>query len=71
LDKEHIRQPDEIKTISGAVYERNRDGFVPKILTDFYMQRKVFKKEMQIAEKEKGYLEEVLERRLKTANNNL
>lgn len=68
-DKEgtYQRQDDEIKTISGVVYERNYDGFVPKILTDFYMQRKVFKKEMQIAEKEKGYLEEVLERRLKNA----
>lgn len=64
---DYIMAEDEIKTISGAVYERNRDGFVPKILTDFYMQRKVFKKEMQIAEKEKGYLEEVLERRLKAA----
>lgn len=71
LDKAHERQPDEIKTISGAIYERNRDGFVPKILTDFYKQRKVFKKEMQIAEKEKGFLEDVLERRLKAAGNTL
>lgn len=65
-DINYQRKPNEIKTISGAVYARDFDGFVPKILTDFYKQRKVFKKEMQIAEKEKGYLEEVLERRLKS-----
>lgn len=65
MDYSGIREEDKIKTISGAVYERNRDGFVPNILTDFYKQRKMFKKEMQIAEKEKGELEEILERRLK------
>ena len=61
-----VKEPDKIKTVSGAVYERNRNGFIPNILTDFYKQRKVFKKEMQIAEKEKGELEEILERRLKS-----
>ena len=65
FDPARERRADEIKTISGAIYERDRDGFVPKILTDFYMQRKAFKKEMQEAEKEKNYLEAVLERRLK------
>jgi DNA polymerase elongation subunit (family B) len=62
----YVKNKDEIKTISGAIYERNRDGFIPKILTDFYSQRKIFKHEMQIAEKEKGELEEILERRLKS-----
>jgi DNA polymerase elongation subunit (family B) len=63
-DINYQRKEDEIKTISGAVYTRQFDGFVPKILTDFYKQRKMFKKEMQIAEKEMGELEEILERRL-------
>jgi DNA polymerase elongation subunit (family B) len=67
MDPNYQRKDDEIKTISGATYARNYDGFVPKILTDFYKQRKAFKKEMQIAEKEQGYLEEVLERRTKNA----
>ena len=62
----YVKNKDEIKTVSGAIYERNRDGFIPKILTDFYSQRKIFKHEMQIAEKEKGELEEILERRLKS-----
>lgn len=62
-DKAHIRKPNEIKTVSGAIYKRDEEGFVPRILTDFYAQRKAFKKEMLIAEKEAGLLKEIYERR--------
>ena len=48
---------------SGAVYKRNIEGFIPKICTDFYMQRKKYKKEMMIAIDEKYYLMDIYERR--------
>lgn len=62
-DKSRSKAADEIKTISGATYKRNVEGFIPHILTDFYAQRKAYKKEMLIAEKESGDLQEIFERR--------
>jgi DNA polymerase elongation subunit (family B) len=53
----------EIKCVSGAVYQRDFEGFIPKILTDFYMQRKSYKKEMMIAIDEKYHLEDIYEKR--------
>ena len=64
-DKNHVRKDNEIKCCNGCVYTKDFEGFIPKILTDFYGKRKMYKKEMIAAEKEKIYLEEVLKRRLK------
>lgn len=62
-DKNHQRQTDEIMCTSGAVYKRNLPGFIPKICTDFYMQRKAYKKEMMTAIDEKYHLIEMYEKR--------
>ena len=62
-DKNHVRQADEIMCTSGAVYKRNLPGFIPKICTDFYNQRKVYKKEMMTAIDEKYHLIEIYEKR--------
>ena len=62
-DKNHKRQADEIMCTSGAIYKRNLPGFIPKICTDFYMQRKAYKKEMMTAIDEKYHLIQVYERR--------
>lgn len=63
-DKNHVRKDNEIKCCNGCVYTKDFEGFIPKILTDFYGKRKMYKKEMIIAEKEKNYLEDILKRRL-------
>ena len=63
-NKNHVRKDNEIKCCNGCVYTKDFEGFIPKILTDFYGKRKMYKKEMIIAEKEKNYLEDVLKRRL-------
>lgn len=62
-NKNHVRKDDEIMCTSGAVYKRNFEGFIPKICTDFYMQRKAYKKEMMTAIDEKYHLMDVYERR--------
>ncbi len=62
-DKGHKRQADEIMCTSGAVYKRDLPGFIPKICTDFYTQRKVYKKDMMTAIDEKYHLIEIYEKR--------
>lgn len=62
-DVNHKAASHEIKCVSGAVYHRDFTGFIPKILTDFYMQRKSYKKEMMVAIDEKYKLEEIYEKR--------
>ena len=62
-DKNHIPKDNEIKCTSGAIYRNDFEGFLPKILTDFYNQRKAYKKEMMIAIDEKYKLEDIYERR--------
>ena len=64
-DKNYIPKENEIKCCNGCVYRKDFEGFIPKILTDFYAKRKMYKKEMVIAEKEKNYLEDILKKRLK------
>lgn len=68
-DKSHKGLSNEITTASGAYYVRDREGFVPKILTDFYAKRKSYKKEMKIAIQEKYDLMDILEKRMKAAEN--
>ncbi len=62
-NKQYTPSKQEIKCVSGAVYRRDFEGFIPKILTDFYTQRKVYKKEMMIAIDEKYFLQDIYEKR--------
>ena len=62
-DKERTPNTKEIKCCSGATYSKEFEGFIPKILTDFYTQRKVYKKEMMIAIDEKYKLMDIYEQR--------
>jgi DNA polymerase elongation subunit (family B) len=62
-DKGHNAGAKEIKCCSGAVYTKEYEGFIPKILTDFYSQRKAYKKEMMIAIEEKYALMDIYEKR--------
>lgn len=58
---------NEIKTVSGAVYRRDVEGLMPKILADFYAKRKEYKKKMKADIQEKADLESILEKRTKAA----
>lgn len=62
-DKNYIPNEHEIKCSSGAVYQKDFEGFIPKILTDFYKQRKAYKKEMMDAINEKYKLLDIYEKR--------
>ena len=62
-DKNYHASEHEIKCVSGAIYKKDFEGFIPKILTDFYTQRKKYKKEMMIAIDEKYYLQDIYEKR--------
>ena len=62
-DKERTPNAKEIKCCSGAIYSKEVEGFIPKILTDFYTQRKAYKKEMMTAIDEKYHLMDIYERR--------
>ena len=64
-DKNYNPKPNEIKTASGAVFTKDFEGFLPKILTDFYAQRKMHKKYMKNAYQKATELEKILEERLK------
>jgi DNA polymerase elongation subunit (family B) len=64
-DKNYTPKENEIKTASGAVFTKEFEGFLPKILTDFYAQRKMHKKYMKNAYQKATELEMVLEERLK------
>lgn len=61
------RKNDEIKCVSGAIYKRNLEGFIPRICADFYNQRKQYKKEMMDALNEKYYLMDIYEKRFDTS----
>ena len=62
-DKGRTPNEKEIKCCSGATYSKEAEGFIPKILTDFYTQRKSYKKEMMTAIDEKYHLMDIYERR--------
>ena len=47
----------------GLHTKRDIPGFIPKICTDFYTQRKAYKKEMMIAIDEKYHLKDIYEKR--------
>ena len=64
-DKNYNPHEDEIKCVNGSVFTNKFRGFIPRILDDFYAQRKKYKKNMIRAQEEKLELNEILERRLK------
>ena len=64
-DKNYNPPEDEIKCVNGSVFTNKFRGFIPRILDDFYAQRKKYKKNMITAQEEKLELDEILERRLK------
>lgn len=66
-DPNYKSNEHEIKCVSGAIYQKDFQGFIPRILTDFYMQRKSYKKEMMSAIEEKYALEEIYEKRFRKA----
>lgn len=65
-DKNHTRQSNEISTTSGAIFRRDVEGFIPKILDDYFAKRKEYKNEMLIAYEERMELEHIYEHRFKT-----
>lgn len=62
-NKDRPRRPNEIRTSSGAIYNKDKQGILPKMLTDVYAQRKKYKAEMFIAEQEMVELQEILKQR--------
>lgn len=63
-DKNRPYNPNEIKCKNGAVYRRDVEGILPKILTDVYNQRKAYKKKMMAAIDDKYKLLSILEKRI-------
>lgn len=62
-DKLYTPKEDEIKCASGAVFKGDREYLLPKLLTDFYAQRKVAKKVAFKAESDSVFLREILRKR--------
>ena len=70
-DKNHVPKDNEIKCTNGCVYTNEFEGFIPKILSDYFAKRKEYKKKMMKAEKEKYRLMEILKEREKKLKSNL
>lgn len=64
-DKNYQSKNNEIKCASGSVFAKDFDGFIPKILTHFYNERKRHKKEMKKADSIVKSLEEIYNQRIK------
>jgi len=65
-NKNYIPTQNEIKTSSGAVFDNSYEPLIPKILEDYYTQRKNAKKTYLQAEKECNELEKILLNRINT-----
>ena len=63
-DKAYNRTSNEIKCASGAVFSKETDGFMPKILSHFYAERKRHKKEMKNADAIKNELIKIYNERV-------
>lgn len=65
VEKNKLRKTSiqETRCTSGAIYRNDFEGFIPKILTDFYTQRKKYKHEMMDAIDEKYKLMEIYKSR--------
>jgi len=59
-------KPNQIKCVTGAVFDKTVEPYLSEILTDFYSQRKEAKKISQLAEKESAELEKILKKRKET-----
>jgi len=64
-DKLYQTNANQIKTVSGAVFDASFEPLIPEILTDYYGQRKDAKKISQQAETEIAELQKIRENRLK------
>lgn len=62
---------NQIKCVSGAVFDKTVEPFLSEILTNYYGQRKDAKKISQKAEKEAAELEKILKERKMTAEKSL
>jgi DNA polymerase elongation subunit (family B) len=62
-DKNHVPTENEIKCSSGAIFDASYESLIPKILTDYYAQRKNAKKISVDAEKDMAELQKILRER--------
>jgi DNA polymerase elongation subunit (family B) len=62
-DKSYQPKENEIKTISGSVFDASYEPIIAEILTDYYGKRKQAKKVSQNAEKECDELKQILKKR--------
>jgi len=63
-DKLYEPHNNQIKCVSGAVFDASFEPLIPAILTDYYNQRKVAKHTSQTADKEADQLKKIKARRL-------
>jgi len=70
-DKEHQIGPNQVKCVSGAVFDQTIEPYLSEILTNYYGQRKDAKKISQKAEKEASELEKILKERHKKIQKSL
>ena len=70
-DKNHVPKENEIKCTNGCVYTNEFEGFIPKILSDYFAKRKEYKKLMVAAQKEKYHLIDILKHRENKVNDNI
>lgn len=70
-DKLYTPTEDEIKCSSGAVFKADKEYLLPKLLTDFYNQRKKAKKVAFHAEEDATFLKNILKERKKNAMQSL
>lgn len=62
-DKNYIPKPDEIKTVTGAVYKKDPNSLMPAILTHYFALRKAAKNDKKQADHEYKALKNILEKR--------
>lgn len=70
-DKLYTPKDDEIKCASGAVFKGDKEYLLPKLLTDFYNQRKKAKKVAFQAEEDSTFLRNIIKERKAKANSAL
>jgi hypothetical protein len=70
-DKNFSPKENQIKCVSGAVFDKTIEPFLSEILTNYYGQRKDAKKISQKAEREYAELEKILRERQKNVRKTL
>ena len=66
-DKLYSPNNNEIKCVSGAVFDASFEPLIPEILSNYYNQRKKAKAISQLAEQEADELKKIKNKRLKTS----